>query len=1238
MRKHLLLFASLALLLSAPAEATHVWRKAPAGTTSSAFFAPKANVPRAVSPTTTELPATNAFGAINGPDGTVWTYTMDYTVANGSYTSAHVKVYNSKQVLVGEFTDTFENYPGETGVNSVQLNPTITKKFFNLDDNYEVMLFIHATTEDYSGHNYNDVFSLGKPDKIATIGGNQVLAQNTARDAWSENYTLLFQRDSIDYDTYEYHMYYDVYEKASYNGGIKKIHTFDIDYDYISGSGNAAVPIMMQKRNNQIYYALPRYEKPFFDPNTSFNEDPVVTPDNNLLITLLNSRFDTLSVTKIPCPTETDYIYTFPYVGGLRSNDDFAFDEFAAADTAFIVSFDHYTTTDEFLTSYYVYNVQGELIKTIAKYSSDALWLSDIPGQEEQYCFLFTNDDAAWFSFVDVPSCNEVLRLPAALDGNSLSTNLDRYQVGNSYQYVFSLSYAADDAEGNTIHSIAWINQDGSLNHYDRLNLGQNIQMANPWISAQALNPWVFNTDNEREYMVLVKRLKATGSPATDELLYVVNTKGERLLEIGPDETKGNLSGISLLNPESNPTLAILYYNSGAASYYTPTFVALPLNTFAGSGTTADPYQIATAGDFKRISTAPAAAFQVVADIDFQSLPFGGIDANFTGSIDGQDHVLTNLVLEDNGLFHNVLENASIRDLHLYKPQMSLEDASEAGFIANSAVTNQLLKGTCVIENVHIYQPVVSAAKDFDGYFCSIAGSTATGTQILQCSANDADIQILSEDATAGGIVGTLRTGSSVKACAFSGELIAGIAGGIAGENLSADETISHCHSNADITGYSAAGGIIGYDARATVSNCLAEGNIDVFGGIRTTAAGGIAGTLEETWETPAAKVIENCLVGISSIHYWDDAKGVAAHRIVGYTSADKQDGDSQSAPETALANNYVISALAVLDESVQATDTTTEGATLPAADLTTDFLAAHNFAEGTSLDAPWVHSATPYLWFEKETGALISDQTEIDLVIGDSAEVTFSILNGDGTQIQVSCNDPNIVWNTTAAEGYYTTTRVKAVACGTATLTATYGDKTATVTVLCHYQYIGYDSEKGSINQKYTDADNIALEDYRETQGFVLFAAEKADGSDKVLFYIFNDSIDENIVIPAGTYAINSTYNDYTVLASVGINTDGILTPSYYTTLNGSTPIGIWFFVDGTVEIGNLGNGQMSLTANAVNSYNLPVHIEYTGTPTAIEYVAAEEESETCKLIESGILYIIRNGHTYTATGELVK
>ena len=120
MRKHLLLFASLALLLSAPAEATHVWRKAPAGTTSSAFFAPKANVPRAVSPTTTELPATNAFGAINGPDGTVWTYTMDYTVANGSYTSAHVKVYNSQQVLVGEFTDTFETYPGETGVNSVQ--------------------------------------------------------------------------------------------------------------------------------------------------------------------------------------------------------------------------------------------------------------------------------------------------------------------------------------------------------------------------------------------------------------------------------------------------------------------------------------------------------------------------------------------------------------------------------------------------------------------------------------------------------------------------------------------------------------------------------------------------------------------------------------------------------------------------------------------------------------------------------------------------------------------------------------------------------------------------------------------------------------------------------------------------------------------------------------------------------------------------------------------------------------
>ena len=210
------------------------------------------------------------------PDGSVWTYTIDLTEkSKGSYSAAHVKIYDGQQQLLGEFTDTFTDEPGVTGVNSVQVNPLVTKKFFNLDDQYEVMLYVHATTEDYQGKEYNDVFSIGTGNKICSIEGNQVLAQNMARDAWSENYTLVFQRDSTveningdDY-SYEYYLIYDVYQKASYSGfKATPAHTFGLDYAYISDAGNASVPIIMQQRNHQIYYAFARYEKEFFDPNT----------------------------------------------------------------------------------------------------------------------------------------------------------------------------------------------------------------------------------------------------------------------------------------------------------------------------------------------------------------------------------------------------------------------------------------------------------------------------------------------------------------------------------------------------------------------------------------------------------------------------------------------------------------------------------------------------------------------------------------------------------------------------------------------------------------------------------------------------------------------------------------------------------------------------------------------------------------------------------------------------------
>ncbi len=1211
---------------------------------------------------TSELPATNACGVLSAPDGTVWVYTIDYTLnASKYYTAATVKVYDAENKLVGEFTDNFAADTTIVGINQVELNPLVTKKFFNTDNNYEVMLYVHGVTKDYTGKVYNDVYSLGKADKICTIAGNQVLAQNTATDSWSENYTLVFQRDSISYgdgasDNGYYWLHFDVYTKAGWGATTPTLaHTFSLDYALISGSGGNSVPILMGKNGKEVCYVTAHYEKEFFDPSTPWNEDPVVQKDNHFLLTMYNSKYDTIATTSVPCDSIAGYLYTFPYIGGLRYNDDLAFNTFSA-DTAYILSFDHYTSTDEFITSYYVYDLRGNVLNTIATFTDDYLPLTDIAGQEEEYCFTYTKDDSVHFQFVTLPSCKTVLDINSVYKGDQLSSSIDRYPTKGGYQYVIALSNGSDDADGNTIHPILWLNQDGSVNHYDNINLGTNIQMALPYISAAAFDPWLFDTDNNREYMFLVKRLQATGSSASDELLYVVNTQGERLLELGPDTTKGNLSGISLLNPETNPQLLVLYYNY---SKYTPTFVSLPLNSLAGQGTKANPYQIATAGDFKQIQKHPAATYSVVADLDFEAIPYAGVDANFTGVLNGQNHLITNLVLSDNALFPNVLDTAHITDLTLYAPKITLSTAQEAGFVAGSVVTDQTMGGTATIENIHIYNAEATAPSGYDGIFGSIAGSVSTTSAIRLCSSQETWLDLA--DATAGGIVGELRTGSVVKGCAFSGLIAGATIGGIVGQSNTGDESISNCHADALLVGTTVAGGIIGSNARSTVTNCYAEGEIETQGDARSAAAGGIAGSLESTWETVTTKVIANNLVGIDTLSAINPTAKYA-HRIVGKTSADDKEIDYDAmnswteedwnayyegtkeppyldgTPETALGKNYVISQMQPIDATIQATDTTTEGATLATAALTNDFFAGLNFVGGNTEAAPWVLGTSPYLWYEKEAGALLVDVESHSLLIGDSVDVTFTIINGKGSDITVSSNSAAAtIAKQTVGDDYLTIT-VLAKAKGTAVFTATCGSKTATSTIVCDHSHLRYDATEGAVSQTYTSQDNVATEDYTAKRGFKLFTATKADRSDKVLFYFYNDDTDADIIIPAGEYTINDTYDNWTVKTSTGINSDSELTPSYYTTLTESgTSKKMYFFVSGKVVVSKVNETTIRIVADAVNSYDLPIHIEYEGPLAAAIDQTTGDNAKAYKYISDGVLYIVKGGTIYTVMGEKI-
>jgi hypothetical protein len=138
---------------------------------------------------------------------------------------------------------------------------------------------------------------------------------------------------------------------------------------------------------------------------------------------------------------------------------------------------------------------------------------------------------------------------------------------------------------------------------------------------------------------------------------------------------------------------------------------------------------------------------------------------------------------------------------------------------------------------------------------------------------------------------------------------------------------------------------------------------------------------------------------------------------------------------------------------------------------------------------------------------------------------------------------------------------------------------------------------------------------------------------------YFFSEEYDSDIVIQPGTYTIDDTQDYMTVLAGAGVVNNSIY-PSFYGYLSEDgkgivTPL--YFLVGGTVEVENR-DGKLYVEVNAVNSYNVPIHIVFDGTKqtTAVENITTEKG--VTKRIENGQLLINRNGNTYNVLGASVK
>ena len=183
---------------------------------------------------------------------------------------------------------------------------------------------------------------------------------------------------------------------------------------------------------------------------------------------------------------------------------------------------------------------------------------------------------------------------------------------------------------------------------------------------------------------------------------------------------------------------------------------------------------------------------------------------------------------------------------------------------------------------------------------------------------------------------------------------------------------------------------------------------------------------------------------------------------------------------------------------------------------------------------------------------------------------------------------------------------------------------------------HLDFDEPDMDVDRTYTTEDQVIIENQIDPNGYIYLSITAADMSDMCAFFFFVEEADDDIVIPVGTYPINLTEEYGTVQANPGVQGNGVF-PSFYAQMleDGSLIVPLWLLVGGTVDVTKDEEGNAHLEVNAVNSYGVPVHIVYDGSPvnTAVENTQSPL-TRSQKLLRNGHLIIKNAGAEYNAQG----
>ncbi len=948
------------------------------------------------------------WGVLAGPDGTEWIYTQRSEYKDYDIASSTITVYDSSNAQVGEFTVTI---PEGQMVNDVQAFGQITNDFFDSDaSSSEILIYINEVI-DYTIHGRIEAYSLDGTLKASYQASSAMFLD--ASQGWDTYNRFIMTNDVVE-DGVEY-TYVDIISPVSYQSPeAVSEHQFKIPTDLLYYSDGPYINTYVL--DGEPYFAVSHYEKPYvsdIDPNTW---EIIVAEDNNYVVEVYNKNFECVSTVKVPVEMQAGALYTM-YSLGMFSYDDVTKGTYSGDDqfNFVITRYDYITSSDSYAYDFVVYDESGNLVKTIGEEVTTWQMLSSLPGESEQVALVRAGGTDEEIEMVDIPSCETVATFAGYdVEGNLLSDSFDRYPVGDTYQYVIALGNGVVDEEGNVYTRIGWYNKDLSLDHYVSINLGTNGVYADHYITSGTLNPYLFNTDEQHEYIMIARMANEDGT--NDAVLCVANDKGEIIKEYRGDETKGDYFNGNVLDINTdNPRLLVVYYDFNTDTHTIETF-SLPFSRFAGgSGTMEDPYIISTAGDLDQVRADGAAHYALGNDIDMSNmLGYFNPIAEFTGTIDGRGYSIDNLKINSgDSMYAAMIEymygsSSEIKDLTFNRPKI---EATSSCFDAG-VVVGMLTEGR--IDSVYVNNAEIIGDIDFTGEAGGIAGSAMGYATIASSAANNVVINAPS-GINIGGIVGMTRTATTLSACVANGTILGGKdLGGIVG-SAGNDVDVQNCHADVDIEGNYEIGGIAGSADRGLISNCYSEGSLKAnssdFSGYCNV--GGIVGSLTSQWDaTNTDIVIGNCVAAIDAIELPEGASMQTVGRIVGRTIADEYYEEGEE-PETekGLSNNYAVSTMTIAGEAVSSTDaTSTNGADVAADGLTTEFFTDLGWAFGADFTSPWKESAgLPLLYFEEKATGLTLDMTTGEGTISKLFVLTATVEGTTAERVVFSSSDEAI-------------------------------------------------------------------------------------------------------------------------------------------------------------------------------------------------------------------------------------